>query len=146
MAKVSGFDVLVLLCLLVAVGPAYAAPQATKGQQASGSVQGTWSGTFFSNYLNVPSFTITIVITPNGQGHLTGDSTLNSHCLKGAKLDVTVTNSQVVLAGSDNQGDNLTLRGTLDSTGTMLPSIYIMNGSASGACETDDGTGTLTAQ
>ena len=35
------------------------------------------------------------------------------------------------------------MRGTLDKTGTLLKSTYILNGSATGNCETDDGLGTL---
>lgn len=106
-------------------------------------VTGTWSGTFFSKHSNVPPFTMTVVITPNSRGHLVGNSSLNSHCLQGAKLQVTVNGSTVVLAGSDEEGNTMTVRGTVDSTGTLLKSTYILNGSVSGKCETDDGTGTL---
>jgi hypothetical protein len=112
-------------------------------QPATIDVKGTWSGTFFSKHSNVAPFTITVVITPNSKGHLTGNSSFNSDCLKGAKLEVTVTGSTVVLSGSDAEGDNMTVRGTLDNTGTLLTVTYILNGSASGRCETDDGTGTL---
>ena len=48
-----------------------------------------------------------------------------------------------VLAGSDEEGDNITMRGTVDKTGTLLKASYILNGSATGRCETDDGTGNL---
>src|SRR5215469_12602177 len=54
-----------------------------------------------------------------------------------------VNGSKVVLAGSDQEGDSLTLHGTLDSTGSLMQATYILNGSASGRCETDDGTGNL---
>ena len=114
-----------------------------QGQQASSPLQGTWSGSFFSKHSNVPGFTMTVVITPDSSGHLVGDSTLSSHCLKGATLQVTITGSNVVLAGSDPEGDSLTLHGTLDSTDTLIQATYILNGSASGRCETDDGTGNL---
>jgi nitrous oxidase accessory protein NosD len=87
-----------------------------------------------------------VVITPNSTGRIVGSSTLTSHCLKGAQLQVTVTGSTVVLAGSDKAGNTMTLRGSLDSTGTLLKSTYVLNGSATGACETDDGTGTLAKQ
>jgi hypothetical protein len=110
---------------------------------AATDVTGTWSGTFSSNHSGVAPFTITVVITPDSRGHLVGNSTLNSHCLKAAQLEVTITGSTVVLAGSDKAGDNMTLRGSLDSTGTLLDSAYILNGSATGGCETDDGKGTL---
>ena len=33
--------------------------------------------------------------------------------------------------------------GTVDNTGTMLKLNYIINGSPSGSCEIDDGTGTM---
>jgi len=123
-------------------------PEATasSGQQAATDVRGTWSGTFFSKDPKVPPFTMTIIITPNSQGHLEGSSSLNSECLKGAKLHVTVTGSTVVLAGSDEAGDNITVRGTVDNTGTLLKANYILNGSASGRCETDDGAGSLSKQ
>jgi hypothetical protein len=112
-------------------------------QQAAADVRGTWSGTFFSKYSNVAPFTMTVVINPDSRGHLVGNSTLNSHCLKGAQLAVTVSGSKVVLAGSDEEGDNITVRGTVDSTGALLEATYILNGSASGRCETDAGTGNL---
>ena len=115
----------------------------SSGQQSATDVRGTWSGTFFSKHPNVPPFTMTVVITPNSQGHLVGSSSLNSECLKGAHLKVTVTGSTVVLAGSDEAGDNITVRGTVDNTGTLLKANYILNGSAGGRCETDDGTGSL---
>ena len=115
----------------------------SSAQQPAIDVKGTWSGTFFSKHPDVPPFTMTVVINPNSKGHLIGNSSLNSHCLKGAQLEVTVTGSTVVLAGSDPAGDNMTLRGTVDSTGTLLTATYILNGSATGGCETDDGTGTL---
>ncbi len=116
---------------------------AAGGTQATTDVRGTWSGTFFSRHSNVPPFTMTVVINPDSQGHLIGDSTLNSHCLAGARLEVTVTGAEVVLAGNDGRGDNLTVRGTVDNTGTLLNASYILNGSATGRCETDDGTGSL---
>jgi len=106
-------------------------------------VRGTWSGTFFSKHSNVAPFTLTVVINPDSRGHLIGTSSLNSDCLKGVQLEVTVTGSQVVLAGSDEEGDSMTVRGTVDKTGTILKANYILNGSASGRCETDDGTGNL---
>src|SRR5215472_12286180 len=116
---------------------------AGSAQQAVTDISGTWSGTLFSKHSNVAPFTITVVITPNSKAHFIGDASLNSDCLKGAKLEVTVTGSKVVLAGTDAEGDTVTVRGTLDTTGTMLTSTYIVNGSATGKCETDDGTGTL---
>jgi hypothetical protein len=112
-------------------------------QQTALDVKGTWSGTFFSRHSDVSPFTLTVVINPEAEANFVGESTLNSNCLKGAKLQVKVTGSTVVLAGSDPEGDNITIRGTIDSTGTLLKSSYVLNGSASGKCETDDGTGSL---
>jgi len=86
---------------------------------------------------------MTIVIGPNAQGDLVGNSTLSSDCLKGAHLQATVTASKIVLAGSDREGDNITVRGVMDKSGTVLAVTYILNGSATGQCETDDGTGNL---
>ena len=104
---------------------------------------GTWSGTFFSKHANVAPFAMTVVINPDSHGHLIGASTLDSDCLKDVRLEVTVKGPQITLAGSDDEGDNITVRGTVDGTGTMLKANYILNGSASGRCETDDGTGNL---
>ena len=112
-------------------------------EQPTPDVRGTWSGTFYSKHSNISPFTMTVVINPDAHGHLVGSSSLNSDCLKGAQLQVTVTGSNVVLAGSDEAGDSITVRGTVDKSGTLLKSTYILNGSASGRCETDDGTGDL---
>jgi hypothetical protein len=112
-------------------------------RQVSSPLQGTWSGSFFSRHSNVPGFTMTIVINHDSRGHLVGDASLNSDCLKGTKLQVTATGSKVVLAGSDQEGDSLTVHGTLDSTGSLMQASYVLNGSASGRCETDDGAGNL---
>lgn len=37
-----------------------------------------------------------------------------------------------MLAGSDEDGNNITVRGTVDAAGTLLHSKYILNGSATG--------------
>jgi hypothetical protein len=110
---------------------------------ATADLSGTWSGTFNSNHEGVAPFTVTVVINKDSSGRMVGNSTLASHCLKNAHLQVTVTGSTVVLAGRDKAGDNMTVRGSLDTTGTVLNSTYILNGSATGGCETDDGTGSL---
>jgi hypothetical protein len=125
------------------VPPGHGQTTATDGSTAATDVRGIWSGTFYSKHSNVAPFTMTVEINPDARGHLIGTSSLNSECLKGAKLQVMVTGTKVVLAGSDEEGDNITLRGTIDATGTLLKSTYILNGSASGRCETDDGTGEL---
>ena len=130
--------------------PSSAKSQSKQGTTAAGSDQspaaelrGTWSGTFFSKHPNVTPFTMTVVINPDSKGHLIGNSSLSSDCLKDARLEVTVTGSNVVLAGSDDSGDNITVRGLVDKTGTLLKASYILNGSATGRCETDNGTGNL---
>jgi hypothetical protein len=124
-----------LLSLMVIIGPA--------SVYADTDIRGHWSGTFYSNHSGVDPFTITVLIKKDSTGRILGNSTLTSHCLKGADLEVTVTGSTVVLAGSDKEGDNVTMRGSLDDTGTLLNSTYVLNGSPTGGCETDDGTGTL---
>jgi hypothetical protein len=123
-------------------------PARTKGGQPASSaglpdVTGTWSGTFVSKHANVAFFAMTVVISQDPSGGLVGSASLNSDCLKGAELKVTVTGSKVVLAGSNDEGHNITVRGRLDNTGTLLKSTYILNGSATGNCETDDGSGDL---
>ena len=110
---------------------------------ATTDLVGTWTGTFFSKHENVAAFTLTVVVAPDSQGHLIGTSTLNSDCLKDVRLEVTLKGSQVTLAGSDEEGNNITVRGTVDATGTILKANYILNGSASGRCEADGGTGSL---
>ena len=145
-----------LLLLMPMMGAAYlyapspAGAQSRQPTSAAGSTQqpatrisGTWSGTFFSKDSNIAPFTMTVVMNPDSRGHLIGSSTLNSDCLKGAQLEVTVTGSKVVLAGSDEEGDSITVRGTVDKAGTLLKASYILNGSATGRCETDEGTGSL---
>ncbi len=129
---------LLSLLLMIIMGAAFV--------YAATDVRGRWSGTFASNHSGVAPFTITVVISTDSRGRIVGSSDLTSHCLKGTQLEVTVTGSTVVLAGSDKAGDTMTLRGSLDSTGTLLKSTYVLNGSATGACETDDGMGTLAKQ
>lgn len=112
-------------------------------QKPTLDVQGTWSGSFQSDHANMQPFTMTVVINPDSKGHLVGVSDLVSECVRGVKLQVTVSGANVVLAGSDSDGDSITLRGTGDTSGTLLNMRYIVNGSASGRCETDQGSGTL---
>jgi len=118
-------------------------PTAMAKKSSASDLAGTWSGTFQSDHANMAPFTITVVINPDEQGHLIGKSDLVSPCVKGIKLQVTTEGSDVVLAGSDEDGDNLTFRGTMDASGTIMNMRYIANGSASGKCETDQGSGTM---
>ncbi|MBZ5615049.1 MAG: hypothetical protein LAO23_13645 [Acidobacteriia bacterium] len=140
-----------LLWLLVTTGTSLCSARPADGQSkppssappAATDFTGTWSGTFFSKHANVAPFTMTVVINADSHGHLVGASTLSSDCLKNVRLEVTVKGAQITLAGSDNEGDNIMVRGIVDGAGTMLKANYILNGSASGRCETDDGTGNL---
>jgi hypothetical protein len=112
-------------------------------QKAVTDITGVWSGTLFSSHSDEGSFTITVVITRDANAHLVGNSSLSSDCLRGAKLQANVSGANVALAGSDEEGDNLTALGTLDPTGNVLEASYVLNASATGKCETDDGKGQL---
>ncbi len=112
-------------------------------QQAAPDLKGTWSGTFVSRNADISPFTITVKINKDTQGHLIGDSSVVSDCLDSHRLQITQTNSNVELAGSDERGDTVTFSGTVDSTGTLLTLHYIINGSPSARCEIDDGNGTM---
>src|SRR5215831_20087241 len=105
---------------------------------------GTWHGRFSSH--NFASFPVTLVINKGVGVKLAGAVNLGSPCLRSANLQITVNGSNVVLAGSNATGDSITFNGTLDSAGTQLDMKYILNASASGKCETDDGAGTLDKQ
>jgi hypothetical protein len=107
------------------------------------SLLGTWSGTFTSNSPDISPFTITVVIAQNSKGRLLGNASVVSQCIKSHPVQVTVNGSNVVLAGSDADGDNITFKGTLDGTGTLLTLNYVVNGSASRSCEIDNGSGTM---
>ena len=151
--KTRWFNILLLSLLLMTmmkVGSLHAAQPADDRAKPSGSARktvtdftGTWSGTLFSRHGNVAPFTMTIVINPDSDGHLVAAATHDSLCLKDVRLEVTVKGSEITLAGSDQEGDNITVRATVDGTGTMLKANYILNGSSSGRCETDGGTGNL---
>ena len=78
----------------------------------------------------MPPFTITVILGPDSHGRMVGNASVVAACLKTHRLQATVNGSNVVLAGSDADGDNVTFRGTLDSTGTLLTMNYILNGGA----------------
>jgi hypothetical protein len=105
------------------------------------SLAGTWQGRFSSR--NFASFPVTLIINQAVGVKLTGAVNLGSPCLRNANLQVTVSGLNVVLSGSGPKGDSITFKGTVDSAGTQLTMTYILNASASGKCETDDGAGTL---
>jgi hypothetical protein len=127
------------IVLLHAQGGTGSTPPSAK---ATVDVTGTWTGTFQSN-TSSSSFTMTVVIERDPQGILVGTASLNSNCFNDSKLQVTATGAKVVLAGSDAAGNSLTIRGTLDATGTLMKLHYITNGSASGRCESDRGIGNM---
>ncbi len=118
-------------------------PAAAASQKPVADITGAWSGTLFSSHSDEGSFTITVVITRDVNAHLVGNSSLSSDCLRGARLQAKVSGANVTLAGSDEEGDNLTVSGTLDPTGNVLEASYVLNASATGKCETDDGKGQL---
>jgi hypothetical protein len=119
------------------------------GSSQQADVRGTFSGDFQPRHSDVRPHTIKVVISPDSRGRLVGKAKLSSDCLKNFKdvdLQVTVNGSNVSLAGSNADG-NVTLLGTIDETGTLLNfSRYIINGSPSGGCELDTGTGNARKQ
>jgi len=130
------------ICILAFIFLLFFHVEAT-AQQPAPDLTGTWSGTFVSRNSDISPFTITVKINKNSSGHLVGDATVVSDCLDSHLLEVTVNGWNVVLAGSAKNGDTVTCEGTVDNTGTVLKLNYIINGSPSGRCEIDDGTGTM---
>ena len=146
-----GISFMLLSASIVGVGPlrvtSVTADQrdiaaAATSQQAA--VQGTWSGTFRSRHSHIAPFVLTLVINPDMRGHLINKSGIISYCLlKDIDLYVTVNDSNTSLAGTDDVGNTITFEGTIDKTGRLLTLQYVTNGSASGECESDDGTANL---
>ncbi len=91
----------------------------SSSQQASRDVTGTWSGTFQSRQPSFAPFTITVVIHSEASGRLVGTSSVSSDCLRDSTLHVTVSGSNIVLAGGDEEGNHITFDGTIDETGTV---------------------------
>ena len=135
--------VVLLMSILVPLGRAGSSViQAGAGASTNPPpLAGTWHGTFSSR--NYASFPVALVINQGVGVKLTGAVNLGSPCLRNAKLQITVSGLNVVLAGSDAKGDSITFKGTVDPAGTQLTMSYILNASATGKCETDDGAGTL---
>ena len=82
-------------------------------------MSGVWSETLFSNHSTAGSFTITVLLLPilkDGQGACDCQT-----------VTLLVTAGQSYL-----------WTGNFDSTGKVLRASYILNGSASGKCETDE--------
>ena len=111
---------LLALMLLSCVG--------ASAQQTAPDLKGTWSGTFVSRNADISPFTITVKINKDLSGHLIGESSLVSDCLDSHHLQITLKNSNVELAGSDEKGDSVTFSGTVDNSGTLLSLHYIING------------------
>lgn len=120
---------------------------AASSQQAD--IRGPFSGDFQSRHSDARPFTIRGPIDLDARGRKIHKARVTSDCLKNLKdvdLEVTVNGSNFTAAGSNADG-NVTLRGTVDATGTLLNiSQYIINGSPSGGCEVDTGTGNLRKQ
>jgi hypothetical protein len=134
----------VLFCtFMIGVPFLQASPQQNNPVVPAVNLKGTWSGTFLSQHENVDPFTITVVIDQDSKGNLIASTQLSSDCVRVTKLQVTVKGTKVTLAGSDQDGANITLLGTVDSSGAMLDLRYIVNGSSSGRCESDNGTGNM---
>jgi hypothetical protein len=49
----------------------------------------------------------------------------------------------MVFTGSGDVGDNIAIRGTVDKTGTIVKSAYVLDGSTTARYQTDEDTGTL---
>ena len=131
--RFSALRVLVLVLILSSIALA----------QGASPLVGTWAGSFSSR--NFSSFPASLVVTQNAKG-LTGKAAMGHRCVKQATLVITIVGNDVVFRGSDPDGDTITFRGNLDSTGKLLNLSFILNGSASGRCETDDGKGSVTRQ
>ena len=116
---------------------------AARPTDSADDLKGTWSGTFQSRHAEVTPFTITVVIDSDSRGRLVGKASHSSVCLKDVDLYVTVNGSNVSLAGSDQDGSSITFQGTIDKSRTLLNLRYIINGSAGGRCESDDGAGNM---
>jgi hypothetical protein len=111
------------------------------------SIAGRWSGVFRSSNASIAPFTVMATINEDNSGVLTATASfLNFPCLAAASLKGTITGMKVTFAGSDSAGDSATLEGTSNTAGTQMSLSYVVNGGASGKCETDNGTGTLTKQ
>ena len=113
-----------------------------ESQPAPRALVGKWSGAVSSR--NFASFIVTIDISAESKAHVVGDG---SPCFTEADLGVTTSGSNAVtIAGRSKAGENITIKGTVDSNGQQLHLTYIVNGSGSGRCETDQGAGTLDKQ
>src|SRR5689334_3631026 len=67
MSKCKALRLCVMVWAIASISLPHALAAATKADLA-----GTWSGTFQSDHSNMEPFTITVVITPDANGHLVG--------------------------------------------------------------------------
>jgi hypothetical protein len=147
MMRANFVKVVLLLALSTSLGTICTATDTgSPGAKPATDLRGVWTGALQSRNHEVAPFTVTISIEQDEQGKLVGLLTHDSACLDHVALEVTIEGSKVDLAGSDAGGNNITLHGKLDGTATLLNTRYIMNGSATGKCESDGGTGTLGKQ
>jgi hypothetical protein len=127
----------VLVAVLLLPHTIFGASQSTRN-----ALVGKWAGRVSSR--NFASFVVTIEISPDSKAHVVGDG---SPCFTEADLGVTARGSDAVtIAGRSKAGENITFKGTVDSSGKQFDLTYIVNGSSSGRCETDQGAGTLDKQ
>jgi hypothetical protein len=112
--------------------------------QGQSRAKGNWSGRFSSH--NFASFPVSIAITQDANGHLHGNANMAHPCMKAGKLIVTIVDNSIVLGGSDTEGNTITFRGTIDEAGTLLDLSFVLNGSPSARCETDQGKGSMEKQ
>lgn|SRR5690348_5749862 len=112
--------------------------------QGQSRAKGNWSGRFSSH--NFASFPVSIAITEDANGRLHGEANMAHPCMKAGKLIVTIVNNSIVLGGSDADGDTITFNGTIDTAGTLMDLSFVLNGSPSARCETDQGKGSMEKQ
>lgn len=136
-AAKQGRNWLLMLVLLTAVSVVALA-------QGQSRAKGNWSGRFSSH--NFASFPASIAITQDANGQLHGNANMAHPCMKAGKLIVTIVDNSIVLGGSDADGDTITFRGTIDTAGTLLDLSFVLNGSPSARCETDQGRGSMQKQ
>lgn len=112
--------------------------------QGKSAAAGNWSGQFSSK--NFASFPVSLSITQDVHGNLHGKANIVHPCVKDSDLIVTVVGNNIVLGGSDADGDTVTFRGTINPEGKLLDLSFVINGSPSARCETDQGRGSMAKQ
>ena len=102
----------------------------------------TWSGTFQSMHSGVSPFTITVLISPDENGNLVGTTSSAADCFTDSTLQVSVK-ARASSCGSDPGGQQHHVQRLAGHKCTLLNLNYVLNSSASGRCESDNGSGTL---